>query len=197
MATKKLLDSGSESEDDDLGGDKGGKEFKINESYAESYNRFREKEVYQKLKDKYGEDAAKKSLEEAMEEDSEDSESEDDDAEALTEQVEKDFFKTLAMLKTKDPRIYDKETKFYDEAKAKSENGSSKGAKVAKPLTIGDLQRKVILEKEGKFDELADEKLLEKSKGKTYVQEMEELKEAFRLVATFKGTLHFANNLKR
>jgi len=178
MATKKLLDSDSES-DEDLCTDTKGKEFQINEGYAENYNRFREKEVYQKLKDKYGEDAAKKSLEEAME-DASDSESEDDDAEALTEQVEKDFFKTLAMLKTKNPKIYDKETKFYKEEASKGKGPGTSKSSSSKPLTIGDLQRKVILEKEGKFDEMSDQKLLQKSKGKTYVQEMEELKDAFR-----------------
>ena len=113
------------------------------------------------------------------------SESEDDDAEALTEQVEKDFFKTLAALKTKDPRIYDGKTQFYEEPSPKdgprtsSKEAGSSGQQ-QKPLTIGDLQRKVILEKDGKFDEMADSKLLQESRGKTYVQEMEELKDAFK-----------------
>ena len=182
MSNKKLLDSGSESEDEPSFDSKS-KEFKINESYAESYNRFREKEVYQKLKDKYGEDAAKKSLEEALEDDDSDSESEDEDAEALTEQVEKDFFKTLAMLKTKDPRIYDGKTTFYEQgSKEEGPSSSKSGVKSSssKAMTIGDLQRKVILEKDGKFEEMSDQKLLQKSKGKTYVQEMEELKDAFK-----------------
>ena len=162
----KLLDSDS---DDDS------QEFKINENYAENYNKFREKEVYQKLKDKYGEDAAKKNLDNALEEDSSD-ESEDDEAEALTEEVEKDFFKTLAMLKTKDPRIYDGKTTFF-----KKEPKDLKGkSKSSKPLTIGDLQRKVILEKEGQFEDLPDQQLLQKARDKTYVQEMDELKQAFK-----------------
>ena len=53
------------------------------------------------------------------------SESEDEDAEALTEQVEKDFFKTLAALKTKDPRIYDGKTQFYEEASSSKDGPTS------------------------------------------------------------------------
>ena len=88
----------------------------------------------------------------------------------------------MAALKTKDPRIYDGKTEFYEEPSSRDGPTSSKeaGSSGQKPLTIGDLQRKVILEKEGKFDEMADKKLLQESKGKTYVQEMEELKDAFR-----------------
>ena len=117
MSGKKLLDSDSE-EEEMVDDSSGSKEFKINQSYAESYNRFREKEHYQKLKDKYGEDAAKRNLDDALGDDDEStSESEDEDAEALTEEVEKDFFKTLAMLKTKDPRIYSQETTFFTKPK--------------------------------------------------------------------------------
>ena len=32
----------------------------------------------------------------------------------LTEEVEKEFYRTLASLKAKDPKIYDTNTKFFD-----------------------------------------------------------------------------------
>ena len=32
----------------------------------------------------------------------------------LTEQVEKEFYRTLASLKARDPKIYDSKTKFFD-----------------------------------------------------------------------------------
>ena len=142
----KLLDSSDEEEDTG--------QLNINESYATSYNRFREKEQFQKLKDKYGEEAAKKALngnEDDLEDD-DSSSSEDDEAEALTDQIEKDFFKTMAYLKTKDPIIYDGKTSFFEENEVKSKDKKSK----EKPLYIGDLERKVILEKGGEFEEIDD-----------------------------------------
>ena len=166
----KLLDSSDEEEDTG--------QLNINESYATSYNRFREKEQFQKLKDKYGEEAAKKALngnEDDLEDD-DSSSSEDDEAEALTDQIEKDFFKTMAYLKTKDPIIYDGKTSFFEENEVKSKDKKSK----EKPLYIGDLERKVILEKGGEFDEIDDNQLKAKSMGKSYVDEMHDLKESFK-----------------
>ena len=74
-------------------------DLKINEAYATNYNRFREKEQYQKLKDKYGEEAANKTINGNVDDsDDESSSSEDEMADALTEEVEKNFFKTMASL---------------------------------------------------------------------------------------------------
>lgn len=47
-------------------------------------------------------------------------------------------------------------------------------------MFLGDLERKVMTEKGGQFDELEDEDLAEKAKDKTYVQEMEEIKNSFK-----------------
>ena len=44
---------------------------------------------------------------------SSDSEIEDEDAEALTSDVERDFLRTLSLLKSKDPSIYDSASQFY------------------------------------------------------------------------------------
>ena len=166
----KLLDS---SDEEDTG------QFKINESYATSYNKFRGKEQYQKLKDKYGDEAAKKSLNGREEDDSdESSSSEDETAEALTGQIEKDFFKTLAYLKTKDPKLYDGKTSFFKDSEVTAKSKKIKD----KPMTLGDMERKVMLEKGGEFEEIADMQLKEKSMGKSYVDEMQDLKESFKNV---------------
>ena len=165
-----------ESSDDDETG-----EFKINDAYATSYNRFREKEQFQKLKDKYGEEAAKKALnvkdDENDSDEDESSSSEDETAEALTDKIEKDFFKTMSYLKNKDPKIYDgKVTFFQDDVANKTKSSKAKD----KPMYLGDMERKIMLEKGGTFEEIDDIELKQKAVGKSYVDEMQDLKESFK-----------------
>jgi protein KRI1 len=62
------------------------------------------------LKAKYGEKAAQDRLDNDLDEDS--SSSEDDDAEAISENIEKDFFKTLACLKRERPEDYTRRLSF-------------------------------------------------------------------------------------
>ena len=161
MTSKKtLLDSSSDEEDDNQNESVGG--LNINSSYAESYQRFREQEEFQRLKATYGEKAASQKLEDAMEEDSSTDEEEDDDANELTEEVERDFFKTLSYLKKKDPAIYDGTTEFFH---AVSNPGPSDSkTKKEKPMTLKDFERKIMLEKGGQFDEMEDEELATKAR---------------------------------
>jgi len=153
--------SGEESEEE---------QFAINDDYAKSYNKWRPAEHLQRLKDKYGKNP---------EEDDEDSDesSEDEDAQDLTPEVERDFFKTLSSLKKKDPKIYDGKTEFFK----KGEKMEGKEKK-EKPVRIGDIERQVMVEKGGKFDEMEDENLAEKcGTGKTYVDEMSDIKKGFKI----------------
>ena len=108
MPPKLLLDSSS------LEDELEEKDFKINENFAQVFNKYREKEEFQKLKNKYGEEMAKTKLNRDMETDDESSSSdEDEDGEEWSETHEKDFFKTLASLKRKDSRLYDGKTSFF------------------------------------------------------------------------------------
>ncbi|XP_037288508.2 protein KRI1 homolog [Rhipicephalus microplus] len=128
---------GSDSDSDDVG------ELKLNEDYAKNYNKWREKEELQKLKDKYGENVA-------LDSSSSSSESEDEDAEELTPTFEKKFLETLSALKSKDPKIYDKSTVFFEPTGDAGEGEPVKEKqKKEKPMFLKDYKRKLIIEKQG------------------------------------------------
>lgn len=80
--------------------------------------------------------------------DSEDSDTSSDDNEGDDPEFDEEFFKTLASLKSKDPKIYEQKTKFFESASKKEQLGKKKDKK---PFTVKDLERKVILENEGQF----------------------------------------------
>ncbi len=168
-----ILESDSSSDEESL---------HINETYAEKYNKWRQKEELQKLKDKYGD-----VQEEDGEEDSSD-ESEDEDAEALTEQLETDWLKTLTALRRKDPRIYDNTTKFYKNSSDsdESQNVSTKKekSKKKKPYLLKDYERDFIVQKGGKFsddDTSDDNEATRKDLPKSYHEEQEEIRQSLKI----------------
>ncbi|XP_033636731.1 protein KRI1 homolog [Asterias rubens] len=168
-------------------------EFRINTKFAENYNKWRRKEEIQKLKDRYGENPEDDS--------SSSSEEEDEDAEGLTSLVEKDFLKMLSYVKSKDPRIYNKEATFFHEESSEESSDDSdedatstknkkkkqkvKKAKEDKPVFLKDYERKIITEKGGHYsDEEEDvedrrDEWFERSASPTYVQEQDMIKKSF------------------
>nr|CAG4649324.1 EOG090X05XL [Scapholeberis mucronata] len=149
-------------------------QLKINSGYAEKYNQWREKEEYQKLKDKYGEAGAMRMIADEDEGSSSTSESEDEDGEAWDVETEKQFFKTLASLKKKDPSIYNSEKKFFNkDGQPVLPKKTSKDL----PFTLRDYERKVILEKGGR---MSDEE--EDRPQPTFREEQEQLKKSFKCV---------------
>ncbi|XP_066154798.1 protein KRI1 homolog [Euwallacea fornicatus] len=135
-------------------------EIQTQNEYAKGYDSWRKKEELNKLKTKYGEDALEMS-------DSSSSSDDDENATELTEEVERDFFKTLSYLKTKDPKIYDNNISFFKH-KPEVVKKSTKGKE--KPIFLKDYERKLLLEKGGVVSE--DEDLT-----RTYVKEQEGIKE--------------------
>ncbi|XP_017271973.1 protein KRI1 homolog [Kryptolebias marmoratus] len=156
-------------------------ELKINSRFAERYEKYRQKEELQKLKDRFG-DRADDSDFESTESSSDDSEVE------LDPEVERDFYRTLSLLKKKDPKIYEKDAKFYSEETSHDDAkpSTSKKDKV-KPMYLKDYERKVILEKEGKYkdddydsDDEEAAKRRERAASPSYIQEQKQLKDSFR-----------------
>ncbi|KAF8792593.1 protein KRI1 homolog [Argiope bruennichi] len=125
----KLLDDSSDEEPEN--------EFTINKNYAERYDIWRNKEELQKLKDLSKEISSSSSESEEEEE----------------PEIEKDFLKTLSLLKSKDPRIYDESTEFFkEEATPKKPK-----AKKEKPMFMKDYERKIVLEQNGMFVDEEDD----------------------------------------
>ncbi|XP_073689251.1 protein KRI1 homolog [Garra rufa] len=124
---------------------------------------------------------------------SSDSDSDSDESEVeLDPKLDRDFYRTLSLLKKKDPKIYQKDAKFYSEdaSGSGSDDQPSTSKKSQKPMFLKDYERKVILERGGKYDDddeeddSADEevsrKMQERAQSPTYVQEQKELQESFR-----------------
>uniref|UniRef100_A0A1B6IVV0 Protein KRI1 homolog n=1 Tax=Homalodisca liturata TaxID=320908 RepID=A0A1B6IVV0_9HEMI len=119
---------------------------------------------------------------ELLELSSEESQSEDDeDGWMLTEEVEKNFYDTLSKIKNRDPKIYEKDVEFFkDIQKPEYVKKNSK----AKPLTLQDYERKMIIEKGAEWseeDSETDDKNIDHLEP-TYVQEQEDLKKSFKAV---------------
>ncbi|XP_014612314.1 PREDICTED: protein KRI1 homolog isoform X1 [Polistes canadensis] len=166
-------------------------EFQVNTDYAQNYDNFRKKEELNKLKTKYGVDlstATSLGNEDEEESDSSSSSSEDDSEEGnqLNEKFDKEFYRTLAYLKKKDPLIYDKKTTFFhnieDQVDEADQNGEEKKKKKDKTMFLRDYERKIITERDGKYSDSEDEIQIEQKKDPTYSEEQRLLKESFKKV---------------
>uniref|UniRef100_A0A914UYH1 Protein KRI1 homolog n=1 Tax=Plectus sambesii TaxID=2011161 RepID=A0A914UYH1_9BILA len=155
-----LIDS-----DEEEAGDNG---LHINQAYATRYDNWRRLEEMQKFKDRYGENAELS--------DSGDSSSSEEPAEWSTEQ-EKDFLKALSALKSKDPKIYDEQQRFFHEAPASAEPSPDKKAKKTKekPMFLKDYERKLVVDRGGDISD-EDEDGPGPSMGPSYYEKQNALK---------------------
>ncbi|XP_026572496.1 protein KRI1 homolog isoform X2 [Pseudonaja textilis] len=121
--------------------------------------------------DKYGEEEKISSSESASSEEEE-----------LDPRLDRAFYSMLGLLKMKDPRIYQKDVTFYTEEDSCSATLCKKTStkKKEKPMLLKDYERKVMVEKAGKYEDEEDEEEITVKSQQTYVEEQKELKESFR-----------------
>lgn len=107
----------------------------------------------------------------------------------MRQQFDKDFYKALALLKNKDPKIYDQHVTFFNDTNKVQEVYTEKKEqkpKKEKAVFLRDYERNIIVERDGKLSDSEDENILETDKigsnKVTYVQEQKELKESFKNV---------------
>ncbi|KAM9263954.1 LOW QUALITY PROTEIN: protein KRI1 homolog [Morus bassanus] len=160
--------------------------LRVNAAFAERYGRYRRREELQRLQDRYGDTGGGSGSGSSSE-----SESSGDEV-ATDPRLEREFHRTLALLKTRDPRIYQQDTTFYSQRDSSSgsdteEEEEEDEERPAKPMYLKDYERKVVLEKEGKYvdeedeeDEAAAAERRKRTASRSYVEEQRELKESFR-----------------
>ncbi|XP_069086499.1 protein KRI1 homolog [Pleurodeles waltl] len=154
-------------------------ELRVNARFASRYEAYRRKEELQRLRDRYGDhQEAEDSLSSSSEEEEENV--------RWDPKLDKDFYRTLSLLKTKDPRIYQQDVTFYHNEELSSENEEAQKKK-EKPMYLKDYERKVILEKEGKYvdeDEDTDDedayRRHERDASPSYVEEQKQIQASFR-----------------
>ncbi|XP_044744531.1 protein KRI1 homolog [Coccinella septempunctata] len=148
-------------------------EIKTENEYAKSYDTWRKKEELNKFKARHGEHA----LDFDNDEDDEDTSDDDENAVELTQEVEKDFYKTLALLKTEDPSIYDDKVVFFNSSNKKE---TAPKTKKEKKMFLRDYERELLLEKGGIASDSDDE-----NRNSTHsfgVRDENKLKESFKVL---------------
>ncbi|KAI5475361.1 KRR1 interacting protein 1 [Pseudohyphozyma bogoriensis] len=114
--------------------------FGVNKEFATKYETKKRTEELSKLQDKYGADYTL-----SDEEDSEDLSDDDSDAELVTPAVDVAILRTLAMIKSKDPSVYEGGRQVFDEEELRhagvSTSKQSTKTKASKPVLLKDYQR--------------------------------------------------------
>lgn len=109
---------------------------------------------------------------EEEEEDSSEDEDEDEDGELATEALDNEIFATLNAIRTKDPRVYDKDAKFYSDMTGSETGNAGEKKTTEKPMYLRDYHRQNLLNG-GAVAEDA-----EKDTPKTFAQEQADLKKS-------------------
>ncbi|KAK6363568.1 KRRI-Interacting protein 1 [Orbilia blumenaviensis] len=158
--------------------------FKINAEYARRFEHNKKREELHRLEEKYGKSASKRRKTDGSDNDSlassdessSSSEDEDEFGELVTNDIDAQIKATINAIRSKDPRVYDAEAKFFDED---MEGGEDDKTPKEKSMTLKQYHQKNIMEGyTGGEDEDAPPR--------TYIEEQEHLKR------TVVGEMHAA-----
>ena len=109
---------------------------------------------------------------------SDESSSSDDastDEELVNPEFDKEFLKSLAFLKNKDPAKYEKIPKFFENVKTVEETIKEKQQyKSKKPVTVADYQRERLIKTDGRMTD--DEEDVQQDESLSYAKEQEKIK---------------------
>ncbi|KAL8671817.1 MAG: hypothetical protein Q9168_003701 [Polycauliona sp. 1 TL-2023] len=145
----------------------------INQDFAKRFEHNKRREELQKLEERYGKPGAnsKRRLDASESEDdtsdSTDSDEEDDDGVLALGNLDQEVQATLNAIRSKDPRVYDKNVTFYTELADQGDQQST-GESPQKPMYLSDYHRQNIMQGVANIDE--NEVL------PTYAQEQDKLK---------------------
>ncbi|KKK14641.1 ribosome biogenesis protein [Aspergillus rambellii] len=183
--SRRLLDDDSSSDSGDESGgvpitnSSDGAGFKINEEYARRFEYNKRREEMVQLEAKHGKiSALGKRRDGEGDEDSEGSEEsssdedEDEDGDLATTAVDAEIMATIKAIRSKDPRVYDKNVNFYTTTDEGADAEPEKREEKQKTMTLRDYHRENILSGAHLADEDASDA------PKTYAQEQEDLKQA-------------------
>ena len=113
-------------------------ELKVNDNFAKKYQAKKTREEANNLRNK---------LDGYSDENDSTSEEEDEEAELLTDDIENTFLKTLALIKAKDPSIYDSNKKFFKDTATDSMGDKDSSKSTKKPMYLKDYERERLLKK--------------------------------------------------
>ncbi|KAF2231313.1 Krr1-domain-containing protein [Viridothelium virens] len=118
--------------------------FKINQEYAKRFEHNKKREERQRLEEKYGKSNGINGEEPSeSDESSSEDESEDDEGLLATQDVDAEIMDTLHAIRSRDPRIYDKNKTFFKESDAQVIPLESESKE--KPMYLRDYHRKNLL----------------------------------------------------
>ncbi|KAI9736606.1 MAG: KRRI-Interacting protein 1 [Cirrosporium novae-zelandiae] len=167
----KLLDSDEESSEDESPSESGGVRLdnatlKVNEEYAKRFEHNKKREELHRLEEKYKKQG--KGGDEGDENDGSSSDSEDEDDEGIlaTETLDTEIAATLQAIRSRDPKVYDPNSKFYEEISDPTAEAEAHQKK-EKPMYLSDYHRQNLLNGHTENDE---------EPPRTYAQEQEDLK---------------------
>lgn len=115
--------------------------FSINKDFARKFEHRKQREHLEKNKALFNSSSSASSS----------SLDEDENGELITDDLRFDFLKSLAKIKSKQPEIYKKDIKFFEEGNEQEEKEKTKKEK--KKFTYGDMVREEVLEKMGEMDD--------------------------------------------